>query len=123
MAFGDVVRARRTELAIGLNDLAERMGISPGYWSRIERNLDKPPSDEVVQRAAAILGIPLDALFVEAERLPPDIESDAEELSRILTLEHDARYAAERQRLAADAAAGDTAAYARLREMPVTRPR
>ena len=28
MAFGDVVRARRTELAIGLNDLAERMGIS-----------------------------------------------------------------------------------------------
>ena len=50
MAFGDVVRARRTELAIGLNDLAERMGISPGYWSRIERNLDKPPSDEVVQR-------------------------------------------------------------------------
>ena len=76
MAFGDVVRARRTELAIGLNDLAERMGISPGYWSRIERNLDKPPSDEVVQRAAAILGIPLDALFVEAERLPPDMPKD-----------------------------------------------
>ncbi len=76
MAFGDVVRARRTELAIGLNDLAERMGISPGYWSRIERNLDKPPSDEVVQRAAAILGIPLDELFVEAERLPPDMRKD-----------------------------------------------
>lgn len=76
MAFGDVVRARRTELAIGLNDLAERMGISPGYWSRIERNLDKPPSDEVVQRAAAILGIPLDVLFVEAERLPPDMRKD-----------------------------------------------
>ena len=76
MAFGDVVRARRTELAIGLNDLAERMGISPGYWSRIERNLDRPPSDEVVQRAAAILGIPLDELFVEAERLPPDMRKD-----------------------------------------------
>jgi len=76
MAFGDVVRARRTELAIGLNDLAERIGISPGYWSRIERNLDKPPSDEVVERAAAILGIPLDRMFVEAQRLPPDMRKD-----------------------------------------------
>ena len=57
------------------------------------------------------------------ERLPPDIESDAEELSRILALEHDARYAAERQRMADAAAAGDAAAYARLRDMPVTRPR
>jgi len=76
MAFGDVVRARRTELAIGLNDMAERLGISPGYWSRVERNLDKPPSDEVVQRTAAILGIPLDRLFVEAQRLPPDMRKD-----------------------------------------------
>jgi transcriptional regulator with XRE-family HTH domain len=76
MAFGEVVRARRTELGIGLNDLAERLGISPGYWSRIERNLDKPPSDEIVQRAAAVLGIPLDALFVEAQRLPPDMRKD-----------------------------------------------
>jgi transcriptional regulator with XRE-family HTH domain len=76
MAFGDVVRARRTELGIGLNDLAERLGISPGYWSRVERNLDKPPSDEIVQRAAAVLGITLDALFVEAQRLPPDMRKD-----------------------------------------------
>lgn len=76
MAFGNTVRARRTELAIGLNDMAERLGISPGYWSRVERNLDKPPSDEVVEKAAAILGIPLDELFVEAQRLPPDMRKD-----------------------------------------------
>lgn len=76
MAFGDVVRARRTELEIGLNDMASRLGISPGYWSRVERNLDPPPSDEVVERAAAILGIPLDLIFVEARRLPPDMRKD-----------------------------------------------
>lgn len=76
MAFGDLVRARRTQLAIGLNDMAERLGISPGYWSRIERNLDRPPSDELVEGAAAILGIPLDSLFVEAQRLPPDMRKD-----------------------------------------------
>ena len=72
----------------------------------------------------ALRGHPQEAFAVELlERLPPDIESDAEELSRILALEHDARYAAERQRMAAAAAAGDAAAYARLRDMPVTRPR
>lgn len=76
MAFGDVVRARRTELEIGLNDMAGRLGISPGYWSRVERNLDPPPSDEVVERAAAILGIPIDQIFVEARRLPPDMRKD-----------------------------------------------
>ena len=72
----------------------------------------------------ALRGHPQEAFAVELlERLPPDIESDAEELSRILALEHDARYAAERQRMADAAAAGDAAAYARLRDMPVTRPR
>ncbi|MCA3290769.1 MAG: helix-turn-helix transcriptional regulator, partial [Roseomonas sp.] len=35
MPFGDVVRARRTALMISLNDMAERLGISPGYWSRV----------------------------------------------------------------------------------------
>jgi transcriptional regulator with XRE-family HTH domain len=76
MAFGDVVRARRTELAIGLNDMAKRLGISPGYWSRVERNLDKPPRDELIERAAAILGVRMDDLFVEAQRLPPDMRKD-----------------------------------------------
>jgi len=72
----------------------------------------------------ALRGHPQEAFAVELlDRLPPDIESDADELSRILALEHDARYAAERQRIADAAATGDAAAYARLRDMPVTRPR
>lgn len=76
MAFGDMVRARRIELGIGMNEMAGRLGLSPGYWSRVERNLDPPPSDEVVERTAAILGIPLDQVFVEAQRLPPDMRRD-----------------------------------------------
>ena len=76
MPFGDVVRARRTALMISLNDMAERLGISPGYWSRVERGIDGPPSDEVVERVAAILGIPMDELFIESQRLPPDMRKD-----------------------------------------------
>jgi len=76
MSFGAVVRARRTALGIGLNDFSERLGISPAYWSRIERGFEKPPRDELIERAAAILGERLDDLFVEAERLPPDMRRD-----------------------------------------------
>jgi len=76
MSFGATVRLKRRELKIGLNDFAERLGISAAYWSRIEREREKPPRDELIERAAAILGIRLDDLFVTAERLPPDMRRD-----------------------------------------------
>jgi transcriptional regulator with XRE-family HTH domain len=76
MSFGAVVRAKRQALGIGLNDFSERLGISPAYWSRIERGHEKPPRDELIERAAAILGERLDDLFVQAERLPPDMRRD-----------------------------------------------
>jgi transcriptional regulator with XRE-family HTH domain len=76
MSFGAAVRQRRRELEIGLNDFAERIGISAAYWSRIERGREKPPRDELIERAAAVLGLRLDDLFVRAERLPPDMQRD-----------------------------------------------
>lgn len=80
MAFGLTVRAKRTEQGIGLNDFAERLGVSPAYWSRVEREQEKPPRDELVERAAAILGLRMDDLFVEAGRLPPDMRSDLKQV-------------------------------------------
>ncbi len=76
MSFGSVIRKRRLELDIGLNDFCERIDISPAYWSRIERNIEKPPRDELIERAAAVLGLRLDELFIEAARLPPDMRRD-----------------------------------------------
>jgi transcriptional regulator with XRE-family HTH domain len=76
MAFGEVIRARRTEMRIGLNDMAERLGISAAYWSRIERGLESPPRDELIEKCAAILALRLDDLFVEARRLPPDMQRE-----------------------------------------------
>jgi transcriptional regulator with XRE-family HTH domain len=76
MSFGQIVRTRRMAMGIGLNDFSERLGISPAYWSRIERGHEKPPRDELIERAAAIIGMRLDELFVEAERLPPDMRRD-----------------------------------------------
>ncbi len=76
MAFGLTVRERRQAQNIGLIDFAERLGVSAPYWSRVERELEKPPKDELVERAAAILGVRMDDLFAEAGRLPPDMRDD-----------------------------------------------
>ncbi|MFY7921375.1 MAG: helix-turn-helix domain-containing protein [Gemmatimonas sp.] len=76
MSFGATIRQRRHELNIGLNEFAERLGISPTYWSRIERDQEKPPRDDLIERAAAILGVRMDDLFVEAQRLPPDMREN-----------------------------------------------
>ncbi len=65
MSFGSVIRERRTALGIGLNDFAERLEISAAYWSRIERDQENPPRDELIERAAAILGVRMDDLFVD----------------------------------------------------------
>lgn len=83
MAFGLIVRTRRNEKGYGLNEFAERLGLSPAYWSRIERGHEKPPRDEVIERVAAILDLPLDELFVQAERLPTDMRDD---LRRVVAL-------------------------------------
>ena len=76
MAFGTYVRVKRTEMGIGLNDFAYRLGVSPAYWSRIEREKEKPPRDDLIEMSAAILGVRLDELFVEAKRFPPDMRRD-----------------------------------------------
>ena len=49
MSFGSILRERRTELCIGLTDMAERLGISAAYWSRIERDLESPPRDKLIR--------------------------------------------------------------------------
>jgi transcriptional regulator with XRE-family HTH domain len=82
MSFGAAIRARRTELGIGLLDLADRLEVSAPYWSRIERDLESPPRDQLIERAAAILGLQMDDLFVKAQRLPPDMRGDMEKVVR-----------------------------------------
>ena len=82
VGFGALVRARRIAAGIGLNDFAARLGVSAGYWSRIERDLESPPRDQLIERAAAILGVQMDDLYVEARRLPPDMRQDMAKVVR-----------------------------------------
>jgi transcriptional regulator with XRE-family HTH domain len=76
MAFGSYIRQKREEAGIPLRELAQRIDISPAYWSRIEREMEKAPKNELMERAAQVLGLDLDEVFIEASRLPPDMQRD-----------------------------------------------
>jgi len=83
MAFGAFIRSKREEKEIQMNDFARQLGISPAYWSRIEREMENPPKDELIRNAAELLGINPDDAFVEASRLPPDMREDVGSVVRM----------------------------------------
>lgn len=83
MPFGAFIRKKREEKQIQMNEFARQLEISPAYWSRIERDMEKPPKDELIRKAAEILGIDPDDAFVEASRLPPDMREDVASVVRI----------------------------------------
>lgn len=72
-SYGAYVRALRESRGVTINDLAAQIGISSAYWSRIERDKESPPRDELIEAAARVLEADLDASFVAAGRLPPEL--------------------------------------------------
>jgi transcriptional regulator with XRE-family HTH domain len=72
-AFGEVVREMREAQGLGLRVVAERLGISPAYLSRIERGKERPPKPELVKKIAKLLGGDPDLLFRLATSTDPDI--------------------------------------------------
>ena len=78
MSFGSWIRSEREKADLSLKDLAGSIGISQAYWSRIERGLELAPKDSLIIAACERLGLPTDQAFIEAKRLPPDMQGDLE---------------------------------------------
>jgi transcriptional regulator with XRE-family HTH domain len=78
MAFGPWVRDERERAGISLKDFSRSIDISTAYWSRIERGLELAPKDSLIIAACGRLGLPTDRAFIEARRLPPDMQGDLE---------------------------------------------
>jgi len=72
--FGDVIHEARLCIrpALSLRKLAERLGIAPAYLSKIENNLDRPPSAKVVEKMAEALNLDKAELLKKADRVPSD---------------------------------------------------
>lgn len=80
MSFGAFIRERRNERGLTLLDVAAEIDVSVPYLSRIERDRENPPRDELIRRLAEVLGVPEDEAFAAARRLPPDLQGRASEV-------------------------------------------
>jgi HTH-type transcriptional regulator, competence development regulator len=80
MSFGAFIRERRLARGLTLLDVAAEIDVSIPYLSRIERERENPPRDELIQRIAEALDIPPDEAFAAARRLPPDLQGRATEV-------------------------------------------
>jgi transcriptional regulator with XRE-family HTH domain len=65
-SFGEVVRARRSELELTQEVLAERAGVHPTYIGMVERG-ERNCSLDVASEIAEALNTPLSKLIEEAE--------------------------------------------------------
>lgn len=83
MSFGAFIRQKREAKGIQMNDFAAQLKLSPAYWSRIERDKENPPKDEYIRQAAEILEADVDEAFIQASRLPPDMQGEVGSIVRM----------------------------------------
>ena len=80
LSFGSFLRERRNDRGRTLADVAAAVEISIPYLSRIERDRERAPNDDLIRRLAQALEVSEDDAFAAARRLPPDLQGRAAEV-------------------------------------------
>ena len=74
-AFGELIRRLRKERHLGLRDTAEKVGITAGYLSRIEKGVEQyPPREEIIRQLAELLEQDFDLLMQLAGRVSGEMK-------------------------------------------------
>jgi len=73
--LGSFIRNARHNKKIGLRELARTMNISASYLSRVENDLERIPSEEVLADLADELSLEFAQLCFIAKRMPFEIEA------------------------------------------------
>ena len=71
--FGAFIRRERESKEIGLREMAKKIGVSPTYMSKVERDEFPPPAEDKVRAIAGIIGCDADDLLARAGRVSSDI--------------------------------------------------
>lgn len=76
--FGTHIRVKRLEprrkgKPPSLRQVAAEIGLEPSYLSKIERNVEPPPSEETIHRIADALGEDPDVLLAMAGKVSRDL--------------------------------------------------
>jgi HTH-type transcriptional regulator, competence development regulator len=72
-SFGVLVRREREAKEIGLREMAKKIGVSPTYLSKVERDEFPPPAEDKVRKIANVLGLDADELLALAGRVASDL--------------------------------------------------
>ena len=73
MRFGAFIRREREAKEIGLREMAKKIGVSPTYLSKVERDEFAPPTEDKVRAIAKIIECDPDKLLAMAGRMPSDL--------------------------------------------------
>ena len=71
--FGAFVRQKREAKNIGLREMAKKIGVSPTYLSKVERDEFAPPAEDKVKAIAQIIEWDADELLALANRISSDL--------------------------------------------------
>jgi len=71
--FGAFIRREREAKEIGLREMAKKIGVSPTYLSKVERDEFPPPAEDKVRKIAAIIEQDADELLALAGRVASDL--------------------------------------------------
>jgi XRE family transcriptional regulator, master regulator for biofilm formation len=63
--IGDRVKKYRLEKKMSLSELAEQAGVAKSYLSSLERNLQKNPSIQFLEKISGVLNLPVEHLIHE----------------------------------------------------------
>lgn len=91
-AFGQLFKAKRISLGMGLRKFCSTNSLDPGNVSKIERGVLQPPQNEALRRYLGCLGIQegteewynlSDQAAAEAGQIPSDIMSKEEAIAQL----------------------------------------
>ena len=71
--FGAYVRQEREGREIGLREMAKKVGVSPTYLSKVERDEFSPPAEDKVRKIAELYDNDVDELLALAGRVSSDL--------------------------------------------------
>ncbi|MCX7920108.1 MAG: helix-turn-helix domain-containing protein [bacterium] len=77
MTFGQYIRHLRKAKGLSLDEISNKLAITKGYLSFIERGIKRPPKDEIVRGLAEVLGEDATQLLYLAhqEKVPQEIHN------------------------------------------------
>jgi transcriptional regulator with XRE-family HTH domain len=82
--FGAFIRRERETKEIGLREMAKKIGVSPTYLSKVERDEFPPPTEDRVRSIAMIIGCDPDDLLARAGRVASDLTDIIRERPRVM---------------------------------------